>query len=214
MTKVTIIGTGNMGRGIGTRLVAGGHQVQVLAPDADHATKLAAELGAGGASATGGGVAEPITGEVVVLATPYEGALEFAQRRGGDLNGKVLVDITNPVDWASFDRLVTPADSSAAQEIAKRLPAGVPVVKAFNTTFAGTLVAGGVANETLDVLVAGDDADAKAVVADLVESGGMRAVDAGPLRRAQQLEHLGFLHMALQDKLGSGYGSAVKFVTP
>src|SRR6476660_4298844 len=85
MTKVTIIGAGNMGRGIGTRLVAGGHQVQVLAPDADHATSLAAELGARGASATGGGVAEPITGEVVVLATPYEGALEFAQRRGQEL---------------------------------------------------------------------------------------------------------------------------------
>ncbi|MGH8823819.1 MAG: NADPH-dependent F420 reductase [Jiangellaceae bacterium] len=214
MAKVTIIGAGNMGRGIGTRLVAGGNEVQVLAPTAEHATGLAEELGGNGASVIGGGLDEQITGDVVVLATPYGAALEFAQGRGEDLNGKVVVDITNPVDWATFDRLVTPADSSGAEEISKRLPSGVPVIKAFNTTFAGTLVAGGVADHDLDVLIAGDDDDAKATVAGLVESGGMRAIDAGPLRRAQQVEHLGFLHMALQDKLGSGYGSAIKFIGP
>lgn len=88
-------------------------------------------------------------------------------------------------------------------------------MKAFNTTFAVTLVAAGsVADQTLDVLIAGDDADAKSVVTRLVESGGMRAIDAGPLRRAQQLEQLGFLHMTLQDNLDSGYGSTIKFLTP
>ena len=214
MTKVTIIGAGNMGRGIGSRLAVGGHEMQVLAPTAEHAAGLAEELGGNGTPVSAGGLNEPITGEVVVLATPYDAALEFAQKRGQELKGKVLVDITNPVDWASFDRLVTPCESSAAEEIAKKLPPGVPVVKAFNTTFAGTLVAGGVADQNLDVLVAGDDENAKAKVARLVESGGMRPIDAGPLRRAQQLEHLGFLHMALQDTLGSGYGSAVKIVSP
>jgi predicted dinucleotide-binding enzyme len=87
-------------------------------------------------------------------------------------------------------------------------------VKAFNTTFAGTLASGEVAGQQLDVLIAGDDEEAKRKVSRLVESGGMRPVDAGPLRRAQQLEHLGFLHMAMQENLGSGYGSAVKFVNP
>jgi 8-hydroxy-5-deazaflavin:NADPH oxidoreductase len=75
-------------------------------------------------------------------------------------------------------------------------------------------VAGEVAGEPLDVLLAGDDVDAKAQVAGLVEAGGMRAIDAGPLRRALQLEQLGFLHMALQDTFGGGYGSAVRFLTP
>jgi NADPH-dependent F420 reductase len=210
MAKVTIVGAGNMGRGIGTRL-AGGNVLQVLAPTVEHASSLASELGSG---ATGGGVDDVIEGDVVVLATPYDGALDFVARRRADLSGKVVVDITNPVDWASFDRLVTPFDSSAAQEIAARLPENTPVVKAFNTTFAGTLSSGGVAGQELDVLVAGDDQDAKATVIQLVESAGMRAVDAGPLRRAQQLEHLGFLHMALQESLGSGYGSALKFITP
>jgi NADPH-dependent F420 reductase len=210
MATATIIGAGNMARGIGSRLVAGGNDVQVMAPTAEHAQALAGELG----SAHAAGMGDAISGDVVILATPYDAALEVASTRGEDLRGKVVVDITNPVDWASFDRLVTPSDSSAAEEIAKRLPEGVPVVKAFNTTFAGTLVGGRVADQQLDVLLAGDDEAAKAAVADLVRAGGLRSVDAGPLRRARQLEQLGFLHMALQDSLGSGFGSAVKFVTP
>ncbi len=150
---------------------------------------------------------------MVVLAIPYDAALEVASTRGGELAGRVVVDITNPVDWSSFDRLVTPADSSAAEEIAKLL-SGARVVKAFNTTFAATLAAGDVAGQQLDVLIAGDDENAKAQIAALVEAGSMRAVDVGPLRRARQLEELGFLHMAIQETLGTGYGSAVRFVTP
>ena len=213
MAGVTIVGAGNMSRGIGTRLLAGGPDVQILAPDADKAQSLAGELQGEGGSVSGAGLQEPIAGDVVVLATPYDAALEFAGAHADELAGRVVVDITNPVDWASFDRLVTPADSSAAEEIAERLGGG-RVVKAFNTTFAATLVANQVAGQPLDVLLAGDDEDAKAQVAGLVEAGGMRAIDAGPLRRARQLEELGFLHMALQDGLGSGYGSAVRIVTP
>lgn len=113
----------------------------------------------------------------------------------------------------TFDGIVTPADTSAAEELARLLPDGTPLVQAFNTTFAGTLEAGEVNGHPLDVLVAGDDAAAKWLVIELVESGGLRAVDAGPLRRARELEALGFLHMKVQDSLGSGYGSAVTFVS-
>src|SRR5437763_1365932 len=91
VTSVTIIGAGNMARGIATRLVTGGTDVQILAPTVDHATALAAELaGSGGGSATGGGVDDPLTGEVVVLATPYDAALDLAGRRGRELDGKVV----------------------------------------------------------------------------------------------------------------------------
>lgn len=213
MPTVTIFGAGNMARGIGTRLAASKEEVQILAPKPDEAAALARELAAAGGSACGAMQAEPILGDVVVLAVPYDAALEIAQSRRDELAGKIVVDITNPVDWASFERLVTPPDSSAAEEIAKRLP-GVPVVKAFNTTFAGTLLEGQVAGQPLDVFVAGDDADAKARVAELIGGTGLRVIDAGPLRRARQLEQLGFLHMALQDNLGSGYGSAIKIITP
>lgn len=69
------------------------------------------------------------------------------------------------------------------------------------------------ADQVLNVLIAGDDEAAKATVVGLVESAGMKPIDVGRLRRAQQLEHLGFFHNAVQDKLGSGYGSAVKFIS-
>jgi len=213
MADVTIVGAGNMARGIATRLLAGGSVVRIVAPTIEHATNLADELGRTGGSVTGTGLQEPLRGEVVVLATPYEAALDVVSTRGDELDGKIVVDISNPVDWATFDRLVTPADSSAAEEIAKRLPSNAPVVKAFNTTFAATLGIGEVGGQQLDVFLAGDDEDAKATVARLVKAGGLNAIDTGPLRRARQLEQLGFLHMALQDKLGTGFGSTIKIIT-
>jgi predicted dinucleotide-binding enzyme len=62
------------------------------------------------------------------------------------------------------------------------------------------------------VLIAGDDDQAKEKVAGLVEAGDLRPIDVGPLRRARQLEQLGFPHIGLQDRLGTGFGSAVKFL--
>jgi predicted dinucleotide-binding enzyme len=90
--------------------------------------------------------------------------------------------------------------------------AGARVVKAFNTTFAGTLSEGGVAGEPLDVFVAGDDEEAKAAVSKLVEDGGLRPIDAGPLKRARELEAAGLLHMSIQEPLGTGFGSALKIL--
>ena len=131
--------------------------------------------------------------------------------------GSQAVDISNPVDVNTFDGLVTPPDSSAAEELAKKLPQDAKMVKAFNTTFAGTLVEGKVADQPLDVFVAGDDEEAKQAVADLARAGGLNPIDAGPLRRARELERLGlerlgFLHMAIQGGLGTEYGSAVKVI--
>lgn len=206
MSTLTIIGAGNMTRGIATRALAAGHTVQILARDTEAAAALAGELSG---DVTTGPVDAPIAGDVVVLALPYDAALEVAGRLGQALAGKVVVDITNPVDFATFDSLVVPAGSSAAEEIAKAAPEA-KVVKAFNTTFAGTLVAGEVAGQPLDVLVAADDAAAKAEVIALADSAGLRGVDAGPLRRAQQLEAVGFLHMTLQGTLGNTWSTGVK----
>jgi 8-hydroxy-5-deazaflavin:NADPH oxidoreductase len=207
---VTIIGAGNMGRGIGTRLVAGGNGVKVLDHDPDQARALADELGGG---AEGGAAGDPLSGDVVVLAIWYEPARSAVEQYGDQLDGKVIIDITNPVDVESFDGLVTPADSSAAEELAKLAPDGAEVVKAFNTTFAGTLVEGEVAGQPLDVFIAGDDADAKETVASLARAGGLNTIDTGPLRRARELERLGFLHMVLQEGLGTAYGSAIRVIS-
>jgi len=214
--KVTIIGAGKMGRGIGRRVVAGGNDVEIVDRDPEEARSLAGELQASaqkGASASAVEPGAPLSGEVVVLAL-YYGSLEGAVRQyEEELRGKIVVEISNPIDFESFEALATPPDSSAAEEVAKLLPEGTRVVKAFNTTFAGTLVEGRVADQPLDVLIAGDDDDAKKKVASLAEAGGLRAIDAGPLRVARQLEHAGFLHIALQERMGTGYGSALKIVS-
>jgi 8-hydroxy-5-deazaflavin:NADPH oxidoreductase len=207
--NVTIIGTGNMARGIGSRLIAGGHDVTVLGKELDAAEAVVADIGANG-NARAGRSGDPIADDVVVLAVYYPDAQTAVEQYGDSLSGKVVVDITNPVN-DSFDGLVTPADSSAAQELARRAP-GARVVKAFNTTFAGTLTEGSVAGEPLDVFIAGDDEDAKATVTKLAEDGGLNPLDAGPLKQARQLEAMGLLHMTLQNSLGTGFSTALKIL--
>jgi 8-hydroxy-5-deazaflavin:NADPH oxidoreductase len=208
MSSISILGSGNMARGIASRALAGGNSVQILDREPDKSAALANELSG---QVTSGRIGDPLSGEIVVLAVPYPAAAPLVTQYGQQLDDKIIIDITNPVDFATFDGLVTPTDSSAAEEIAKAAPAGASVVKAFNTTFAGTLVTGRVAGQPLDVLIAGDNEDAKTAVARLVEAGGLRPVNAGPLRRARQLEHAGFLHMALQQPLGTGFASALRF---
>jgi predicted dinucleotide-binding enzyme len=207
--QVTIIGTGNMARAIGRLLVAGGHDVTVLGKETDAAEAVVGELGNQG-SAKAGRSGEAIADEVVVLAVYFPDAQAAVEQYGDALSGKVLVDISNPVN-ETFDGLVTPPDGSAAQELAKLVP-GARVVKAFNTTFAGTLSEAAVAGQPLDVFLAGDDEEAKATVAELVEDGGLRPVDAGPLKRARELEAAGLLHMSVQGSLGTGFGSALKVI--
>jgi 8-hydroxy-5-deazaflavin:NADPH oxidoreductase len=207
--NVTIIGTGNMARGIGSRVVAGGHRVTVLGKEVEAAEEVVRDLGAEG-SAQAGRSGDPIDDDVVVLAVYYPDAMAAVEQYGEQLDGKVVVDITNPVN-DTFDGLVTPPDGSAAQELAA-VASGARFVKAFNTTFANTLREGGVAGQPLDVFMAGDDEDAKATVARLAEDGGLRPVDTGPLQRARELEAAGLLHMGVQGTLGTGFGSALKIV--
>jgi 8-hydroxy-5-deazaflavin:NADPH oxidoreductase len=166
--KITIIGAGNMGRGIGTRAIAGGHDVEILDRDPAEARALADQLG-GSASVLDAAAA--FGGEIIVFAVYYPGIKEAVQQYGDRLRGKVVVDITNPVDTDTWDRLATPPGSSSAEEVARLVPQGTPVLKAFNTTFAPTLLAGEVDGQQLDVLIAGDDEGAKETIAQLVRDG-------------------------------------------
>ena len=175
MAHVSIIGTGNMGQAIAALAAKGGNTVeQIGSADTD----------------------KQVTGDVVVLAVYYPAVADVLAARGESLAGKVVVDITNPLDVATFDSLTVPADGSATAEIAAALPQS-RVVKAFNTTFAGTLAAGTVGPLPTTVLIAGDDADAKALLAGVVSAAGLRVVDAGGLKRARELEALGFLQITL-----------------
>jgi 8-hydroxy-5-deazaflavin:NADPH oxidoreductase len=211
--KVTIFGSGNMARAIATRMLAGGNSVTILDRDPGKARTLAQELGAQakqGATAQAASLGNPVADPVVVSALYYPVAREVIGTYKGQLTGKILVDISNPIN-ETYDDLVTPPGSSAAEELAKIAP-GARVVKAFNTNFAGLLAQGHVGGEPLDVFIAGDDAEAKATVARLIQEGGQRVFDAGPLRRARQLEGLGLLSITLQSSVAKPWMSGVKIV--
>jgi NADPH-dependent F420 reductase len=175
MTTFSILGTGNMGSAIASVVEKGGSTVQLLgSKDTDQA----------------------VTGDVVVLAVPYPAVSQIISERGDQLAGKIVVDITNPLNFETFDSLVVPAESSATAEIAAALPSS-KVLKAFNTNFAATLASGTVADQPTTVLIAGDDAEAKSQLVDVVTAGGLRAIDAGDVRRARELEAIGFLQITL-----------------
>jgi len=206
---VTLIGTGNMARGLGSRVLAGGHDLTVVGKNAQRAEAVAAGIGGQGTVRTAV-AGDPIEGEVVVLAVYYPDARDAVEQYADQLAGKVVVDITNPVT-ATLDGLVVPPDGSATNELAGLAP-DARFVKAFNTTFAGTLTQGEVAGQTLDVLIAGDDEDAKARVTALARDGGLNPIDVGPQKRARELEAAGLLHMGLQSTLGTGFASALKII--
>ena len=218
--QITIVGAGNMASGIATRALAGGHSVRLTDRDPAKAKSLAEDLRqrvpgadvaeAGTVSASTGLASTGLAG-IVVLALPFAAAEQVAAANREELAGQIVVDISNPVDFATFDSLVVSPGTSAAEQIAAAAP-GARVVKAFNTTFAGTLVAREVGGAPLDVFIAGDDAGAKQAVADLAASGGLRPIDAGPLKRARELEGFQFLHMTLQQTLGTNWSSAIKIV--
>jgi predicted dinucleotide-binding enzyme len=190
MSKVTVIGAGNMGSAIAAIAAKGGADVQIVGRD-ERAAQLAAQVG--GTAATMG---DALTGDVVVLAVPYPALADIARTYGAQLDGTVVVDISNPVDFETFDGLVVPADGSAAAELAALLP-GARVVKAFNTNFAASLATGVLGDVPTRVILAGDDDEAKALVRGFVEAGGVAVADAGSLKRARELEALGFLQMVL-----------------
>jgi predicted dinucleotide-binding enzyme len=195
MTDITIIGNGNMARGIATRALAAGKNVEILGQDAAKAQALANELGA---NVSYGTTASAPQGNIVVLAVPFDAAKAVMAAYGELLAGKTVVDITNPVNFETFDSLVVAPGSSAAEEIAALAPAGAHVVKAFNTTFAGTLVAGESAGQPLDVFIAGDNAAANQAVSSFVSAAGMRPLVVGPLKRSRELEGFQFVLMTMQ----------------
>ena len=195
MSTISIIGSGGMATSIADRIAKSGQTVEVINRDPAKARTLADKLASGTITRAYG---DRPTGDIVILAVPYTSALVVLADFGEALDGKVIVDITNPVA-PDLSGLITPQGSSGAQEIAKGAPAGAHVVKAFNTLFGQVLAKG----ERLDAFIAADDADAKARVSTLLESLGLRPLDVGGLQMAQSLEWLGLMMIGLA-KNGAG----------
>lgn len=185
--EITIFGKGNMGQAIGKNFADAGNDVQYYGSK-DTAERL---------------------GDIVIMAVPYPALAALAKQYQTKLAGKIVVDITNPLNFETFDELVVPADSSAAQQLQKLLPAST-VLKAFNTTFVATLQSGKIGDLPTTVLVAGDDEDAKETFKAALADSALRVLDAGKLKRARELESLGFLQLTLvaSEKIGwdGGFG--------
>ena len=201
--NITLIGTGNMGTAFTKQLSRAGHAVRITARDLDKASALAAAHQSVVATSPAEALAN---NEVVIVATAYADAVA-ALRALGSLDGKVIIDITNPLT-ADYMGLTIGHSTSAAEEIAKAFPKA-DVVKAFNTLFAQVLADGPVfANgQQAPVFVASDSERAKHTATTLAESLGFAAVDAGGLKNARYLEPLAGLNIYLG--YGAGLGTTI-----
>jgi len=201
--NILVIGAGNMGSAFVKQLVTAGHQVAVTARNAEKAQAVAAANPGARAVASSNAASQA---DVIVLATAYGDAVS-ALKSVGDLRGKVVIDITNPLT-ADYMGLTIGHSTSAAEEIAKAIPEA-KVVKAFNTVFAQVLAEGANFGQghVVPAYFAGDDAAAKTTVSALIESTGFKAVDAGPLKNARYLEAVAGLNIYFG--YGAGKGTSI-----
>lgn len=201
--NITVIGAGNMGSAFVKRLTRAGHRVFVTARNTDKAAQIAA-ANPGVKSVPAAGAAAG--SEVVLLATGYGDAIA-ALRSVGDLKGKVVIDITNPLT-ADYMGLTLGHDTSAAEEIAKAVP-DADVVKGFNTVFAQVLADGADFRDgrKVTVFIAGDSEHGKQTAKSLAESMGFETIDAGGLKNARYLEPLAGLNIYLG--YGAGLGTRI-----
>lgn len=190
MTSISIIGSGKMSGAIAEVAARAGARIQII-------KRRATSMSAARPGLEYGVLGDDLTGDLVVLAVPYGAYASVLDHYRDRLAGKTVIDISNPIDFTTYDQLTSPADSSTAAELAALLPEGTAVVKAFNVNLGDTLTSGTNGTTPTTVLYAGDYADAKMSVAALVEAAGMRAVDVGPLTRARELEAMGFLQIIL-----------------
>jgi 8-hydroxy-5-deazaflavin:NADPH oxidoreductase len=183
-------GTGPQGRGLALRLALAGHRVLLGSRDPGRAAKVVGELSGGrDLPIQGVGNSDAAAGaDVVFLVFPFAGQADVLPDLAGPIGGKVVVDVINPLGWdqdGPFPLQV--AEGSAAEQAAALLPQA-RVVAAFHHA-APRLLADPDRQVETDVLVAGDDPAAKAVVLGLADQlPGCRGIDTGPLRLARQLE--------------------------
>ena len=206
--KVTVIGAGNMGSAFVKQLTRAGHQVSITARNLDKARTVAAAY-PGAAAVDAGNAAAGA--DVVVLATGFEDAIA-ALRSVGNLQGKVVIDITNPLT-ADYMGLTLGHSTSASEEIAKAIP-GAEVVKAFNTVFAPVLAEGADfgGGRKVSVFLASDSPAAKETARQLADSMGFETIDAGGLKNARYLEPLAGLNIYLGYGAGLGTSIAPTFI--
>ena len=202
-------GTGKEGSGLAYRWALAGHEVVIGSRDAGKASAGAAELNqllGGKAVVRGASNADAAQAEVVVLTVPYAAQLATADSVAAHLAGKIFIDVTVPLAPPKVDRVQLPNGESAVVALQRRLGPQVKVVSAFQNVSATHLK--DPAHEVdCDVLVCGDDADAREVVIGLAHDAGLRAWHAGVLANSIAAEALTSVLIAINKRYkvaGSG----------
>jgi NADPH-dependent F420 reductase len=204
--KIAIVGTGNVGRALGSSLTKAGHDVTLTARDAEKTRAVASEIGAAAAETPAQAAR---TADVVILAVPFTALDDVATEIERDVRGKVVIDPSNPLK-ADYSGPAIP-DGSAAERLAAALP-DAHVSKAFNTLFGSVQADPDLHGTTVDGLFAADDGPARNVVGDLSRSIGLRPVHVGQLSAARELEALAWLNIRLQMLAGGDWRSAFVLV--
>ena len=188
--KIAILGSGAVGRRLAALFTAAGYPVALGRREEARAACDGADL--------------------VLLALPYGAVQEVVQQLGDRLTGKIIIDVTNPVQ-ADWSPLILGAETSAAETIARLLPEA-RIVKAFNTIFADIMTPAGLDRQGTPVtcFIASDDPAAAAEVAKLAGDIGMAPLLVGPLKIARHLEALA--HLNIQIAVGQGGGTNAAFL--
>jgi len=204
LTVAVIGGTGKEGTGLAMRWALNGYRVIIGSRDAERAQSHAAELNARLGADVLVGMANPdatTEANVVVLTVPYSAHTGTLESIKAQLDGKILLDITVPLQPPKVRTVHLPEAGSAAQEAKAIVGDTVRVVSAFQNVTHEKLQD---LDRTIecDVLMTGDDAEAKNEVAKLIEAAGMRAVDAGSLANAVAAEALTAVLLYINKKYG------------
>jgi predicted dinucleotide-binding enzyme len=206
--NIAIIGAGRVGAALGTRWAVAGHQVMYGARRPDD-PKIVTLL-EGTPNGRAGSVAQAAAfGDVVVLATPWS-ATESAIRAAGNLAGKVVIDVTNPLN-ETFSGL-TVGHTSSGGEMVAGWAKGAKIVKTLNSTGSNNMLDPKYGKDAVSMFVCSDDAAAKATVSELVKALGFDVVDAGPLASARLLEPLAMLWISLAYAWGQGTDIAFRLL--
>jgi hypothetical protein len=198
--KIGIIGSGNIGSGLGKLFANHGHQIMFsYSRDPAKILRLAEEAGPTAQSGTAAEAAQ--FGDVILLAVGWE-SVPAALNAAGPLDGKMLISCVNPLT-PDYSGLTVGTTTSGAEEIAKLAPQA-HVVESFLNVFAGILHSGSMrfAADVPSVFYCGDDVDSKQIVANLITEIGLEPVDAGPLRNARFVEPTAMLILQLGAFLG------------
>lgn len=200
--KVGIIGTGDMANALTSHL-SKYHEICVYGRDEAEAKALVEQYDQNAKK-----LEDNIEEEIVILAVPYEAIPQLFEDNSNSLQNKILVDISNPLDWQKMEL----REGEGAEKLAGSLPQGAKLFKAFNTIFKEVLVKGVIDGKPIDVFIAGNDPSAKEKLSQMVNDAKLRAIDIGPLNHARFAEILLLINAIARGQVGDGSPTSIKIL--